>query len=396
MADKFKIDTISSKCMTCNEVTPVLDNLECFFCKGIFHATCPTMSDQEKVGTKSMVNSFNRASTKKNFKFFCDVCLTKFEIDLATDDSRRLNKVEENMSEVMNELRDIKKMLKEKANSNERNNKEDSQKVNNIWFDKARLESTKVPPSSGSMLILNNSQGTSETVEKAIVENNISVTKSFKNTSGNLVVVCDTTNSRDQLQQIIESTTDNVTVKPVKKKKPSVTNVGLSREYTKEEVTKLLINQHSPIKQFSTVNNINEHFEIHDMKPTKANQNVHQVFASVSEVLRDGLRKYEDKVILGLIKCKIYDRFHVKRCNNCQGLGHYYKECPTPQDTCCANCSQKHPTNTCNITEMKCINCTKLKKPADHAAFDPKCPCLVEMIEKKKDLNLKWKKMEYK
>ena len=148
-------------------------------------------------------------------------------------------------------------------------------------------------------------------------------------------------------------------------------------------------NQH--IKQFSTVNKINEHFEIHDIKPTRSNKTVFQVFASVSEILREGLQRFDDKVTIGLVKCKIYDRFHVKRCNNCQGLGHYYKECPTPQETCCAKCSQKHASKTCTVTQVKCINCTKLKKPANHTAFDPKCPCLAEQVDKMKNLNLKRK-----
>ena len=41
-------------------------------------------------------------------------------------------------------------------------------------------------------------------------------------------------------------------------------------------------------------------------------------------------RNYKDKVIVGLQSCKIYDCNLVKRCNNCQGIGHFYKDCPTP------------------------------------------------------------------
>ena len=71
------------------------------------------------------------------------------------------------------------------------------------------------------------------------------------------------------------------------------------------------------------VNDLKDHIEIHDVKPTRAKPSVYQAFASVSEALRKGFSNYKDKVTIGLQTCKIYDRFHVKRCNNCQGLGHY-------------------------------------------------------------------------
>ena len=246
------------------------------------------------------------------------------------------------------------------------------------------------------MLQLNDSTEINASVEKAIMDNNIPVTNTFKNKTGDLIVVCDTSDSRDELQRIIRSNTENATMKPVTLKKPSITIVGLNKQYSKEEVLKLLVTQNQHIRQFSTVNNLVEHIEIHDIKATRANPEVFQVFASVSDVLRGGLRNYDDKITIGLLKCKIYDRFHVKRCNNCQGLGHYYKECPNPQDTKCAKCSQNHSTNVCSVADVKCINCSKLNKPDNHTAFDPKCPCLVEMIEKKKALNSKRKTMEHK
>ena len=372
------------------------DNLQCFICKGVFHANCPTIGEEEKVGTKSVVNQFNRPSTKKNFKFFCDCFLTKFEVELASDDTRRLNNFEGNITTIMSELHEKKKILKENNTTKEVETSQNSNaKANNIWFDKERLESTKTAP-SGPILVLNDSQEVNDSVEKAIIENSIPVTKSFKNKSGDLIVVCDTTDSRDQLQRIIQTNTENVTMKPVTKKKPSVTIVGLSKKYSKDEVLKLLVTQNQHIKQFSTVNDLNEHIEIHDVKPTRAKQSVFQVFASVSEVLRSGLKNFDDKVTIGLLKCKVYDRYHVKRCNNCQVLGHYYKDCPTPQETNCAKCSQKHSTDTCTVSENKCINCFKLNKPSDHTAFDHKCPCMVELIEKKKSLNSQRKTMEHK
>jgi hypothetical protein len=227
------------------------------------------------------------------------------------------------------------------------------------------------------------------------VENGISVTKSYKNNSGELVVVCDNNNSRDKLQNIIATKDENIVMKQITKKKPSVTIVGLSKKYNNEEVINLLVTQNQHLKQFSTVNNINEHIEIHDIKPTRAKESVFQVFASVSEVLRKGLKNYRDKVTIGLISCKVYDRFHIKRCNNCQGLGHYYKDCTNPNEPRCAKCSLNHATNTCTNMEKKCANCSDIGNESDHAAYDPKCPAMVSEVEKKKDLNLRRSTMDH-
>ena len=134
------------------------------------------------------------------------------------------------------------------------------------------------------------------------------------------------------------------------------------------------------MKHFCTVNNINEHIEIHDIKPTRSKPSVYQVFASVSETLRKGLRNYNDKIVIGLTNCKIYDRFHVKRCNNCLGYGHYYKECPTPNAHCCAKCGLNHPTNSCEGTVKKCINCSKAgTADVNHTAYDPTLPYLISV-----------------
>ena len=395
MGEQYKLDQQGS-CTSCNTVSITAENLQCFMCKCVFHGVCPGMSADDKPGTKSLVELHNRPSTKKNFKFFCDNCLTDFEVSLANSETNRLSKVEGNISTIKQELEEIKNLLKAKPKTTESQGKSNSQNsvTDNIWFNKAKLESTKVPPAE-PMLVMNASVEVNETVEKAIVENGISVTKSYKNNSGELVVVCDNNNSRDKLQNIIATKDENIVMKQITKKKPSVTIVGLSKKYNNEEVINLLVTQNQHLKQFSTVNNINEHIEIHDIKPTRAKESVFQVFASVSEVLRKGLKNYRDKVTIGLISCKVYDRFHIKRCNNCQGLGHYYKDCTNPNEPRCAKCSLNHATNTCTNMEKKCANCSDKGNESDHAAYDPKCPAMVSEVEKKKDLNLRRSTMDH-
>ena len=93
-----------------------------------------------------------------------------------------------------------------------------------------------------------------------------------------------------------------------KELKPGISIVGLPKEYTKEEIENMLMMQTSFIKKFSMSNNIDEHISIHAVKPLKINPSCFQVFANVSCILREGIRCYKNKVILGLTSCKIYDR----------------------------------------------------------------------------------------
>ena len=124
----------------------------------------------------SLVTAVNRRSTKKNFKFYCDVCMTNLEISMADSEARRLGVVEKNVTSIKNELSEIKKLLI-KQNTSKPVAKPTS---DNIWFNKERLATTKVPPAK-PMLVVNSTQDSdSESIEKLIVDNGIPVTKSYK------------------------------------------------------------------------------------------------------------------------------------------------------------------------------------------------------------------------
>ena len=407
MADKMKTDD-SGKCLLCESVPPVLEVVQCYFCKGCFHGVCPQASKEEKTATKSMFINFNAESTKNNFKFFCDECLTYFELDQAKSNNDRMQLIEKNVSKIAGELGELKTLLKNN-NSNETDSQIKSNlveiksmlnvdpvskidhSVSNVWLDPERLKGIKAPQAKPMLVLNKRGDENNSSIEKVILDNKIPVTKSYKNNEGDLVLVCDSENSRDKLQNMIKSSDETLKMSPMTSKQLiPITIVGFTKEFSKEELVEQLLSQNYFLKQFSESNVLEDHLKIHDIKATKARDYIFQAFASVSAFLRTGLKNYRDKLIVGIQSCKVYDRHQVKRCNNCQGIGHFYKDCPTPNKPTCAKCSESHATSTCTSSVKKCINCFNSSNPdSNHAAFDPNCPTIISSVEqlKKRHLN---------
>ena len=109
-----------------------------------------------------------------------------------------------------------------------------------------------------------------------------------------------------------------------------------------------ILNQNEFVKKFATLNKIDDHMKVHVIKPLRNKPETFQIFASVSLVLREGLRHHKDRLVIGIVSCKIYERqvyekqFH--RRNNCQHFRHFAKNCPTPDEPFCEKCSENHRT----------------------------------------------------
>ena len=385
-------------CSTCHETALDADFVQCGICKMEFHAICGACPAEEKWGTKTMIHMFKATSTKRNFTFICNCCLTARETNSADFDGRRIRKMEQNMEEINKELREIKKLVAPTGTSQAQSKPQPSnQHRNSVWFDSEKLATIKAKPVE-SVLVVNKDDDievektNTKMVETVVIDSKIQVKKSFKDKGGNLVVVCDSTESRDALKNQVSALNNNIEMKTPKEKRPVISIVGLSKNYENEEVVDMLTQQNNFLKHFSAGNNIRDHINVFAVKPLRGKPDVFQAFARISQVLREGFRTFNDKVTMGLSTCKIYDQFHIKRCNNCQGFGHYFRNCPTPQDNVCAKCGSNHPTRECSSDNRKCVNCVKGKLPegeCKHSADDQTCPTLRKaQVDMKKHLNM--------
>ena len=380
--------------------------------KYCFTALCNSANADDRLATKTMISNFLQPSTKSNFLFFCNKCLTKLEVSSVESDSNRINVLETKMNNIDNQLKEITSMLKSTAGSSTSPTKQNQNQTlkerpkDNIWFDSEKLATVKAPPVKAVLVISNTSDPQTDTenqniVEKTIIENQISLSQTYKNKSGDLVLVCDSEETRDELKNLVHSAKEDISMGSPNVKRSSITIVGLSREYSSDEVYTLIL-QNDFMKKFSMANNLKDHIKIHSVKPLKNNETKYQVFASVSQIVREGIHRFRDKLIMGVNSCKVYDRIQTKRCYNCQKFGHYMANCPTPQVHSCGKCSGNHFTRDCTSNDRKCINCTQNNiEHTPHSAFYHKCPSLLkfqELLKQTQDvenLNSKHRQMNH-
>lgn len=386
MTANVKLDP-DGKCNLCKKISSQNEHVQCFTCRSNFHAVCSSVSNDDKLATKTTVINFLLGSTKKNFAFLCDICLTTLERNTADTDTQRINSLESNMSTMNDQLSEIKQLLLKKdmpvlSTKNVTVEKSQPSNPSSIWFNKERLETVKAPPAPSVLVVgktneEDKDQKNMEVVEKVIMENNIGLQKSYKNKSGELVIVCNSKESRDNLSNIVDSIDESIPTKSPNGKRPTIAVVGLYKEYSMEEISAMIVKQNAFITKFATSNNIDDHCKVLVVRPTKRNPNVFQVFVSVSAVLRDGIKQHNDKITLGLTTCKVYDQYHVKRCNKCQFFGHYAKDCQSTE-AYCAKCGNMHETENCTSSSKKCVNCVRSDvEKNDHCAFDMDCPSIL-------------------
>jgi hypothetical protein len=228
-------------------------------------------------------------------------------------------------------------------------------------------------------------------VEKVLIDNEIPLAESRQSKDGDLVLTCESTAARDELKNLVLEANQEITMSSPKTKQLSITIVGQQEEYSKEEAMRSIVTQNEFIKQFSVLNKIDDHITIHVIKPLRNKPTVFQIFASVSQILRDGLSYHKDRIVIGAMSCKIYDRQQVMRCNNCQHFGHFAKECPTPEEPVCGKCSDNHRTDSCDKYERICVNCIRNKEEEiHHSVTYHGCPAVMKQLEvmKAKSLNL--------
>ena len=250
MSDVLKIDD-NGVCKSCEKIAAQGDYLKCLSCKGLFHIVCQNAIGDLKAATKTTVVQVLQPSTKRNFVFFCNCCITKYEIEQASEESKRLNSIEEKVAELSNKLEEMSALLIEQKSCPTPILKNKSKSV---WFKEesqsnvTEITSPDPPVSSNSVLVIDHlddeevNRENRRIVENVVLDNNICLKDSFENKKGDLIIICESPEKRGNLKSKIEAANAGINLKI-----PSPRNVisiaGFDHEYPQEEILQQMINQ---------------------------------------------------------------------------------------------------------------------------------------------------------
>ena len=418
------LNTVSSN-GTCNKCLKKVNNndISCFICKERFHAVGCSMDID--ICTQSFMNQFrphvDKVSAKYaarpgNFLFMCNPCMTSFEVKNTSKNQNKVDALEEKVDKLESGLRDIKQLLLHQnqgnisnaANDSLENNSKTPQGNFSPWGKVANSpmlsESVNGTPrdhvpnnGSSAVLILpavTNDEGKklqSKVINKVAIEKKVAIDKSFNKKNGETVIVCNSRETRDLLKGHIEEALPDIEIKSTNNCKYTIAVVGFADGECSDGIIQTLIDQNYALKCFFADENIEDHMQYLDTKPLRNNSELFQATFRISKQLRLLMKRNQDRLIVGIISCKVYDRVFVKRCALCQDYGHYFAQCPCKDDPNCALCAGPHETKNCptpDATLRKCVNCVRNKlECTNHAASSKTCPIFLRELEKCTRLN---------
>ena len=203
---------------TCSKLSIQSEHVQCYSCKELFHGICSGAKKDELLATKTMISNFLLSSTRNNFVFFCDCCVTKLEISTAESDKQRINLLETKMSTIDNQLKEITTMLKSKAENPvppKQIQKPLPQPKYSFWSDSVKLATVKAP-SPKAVLVISKSPDervnaeNQIVVEKTAVDSQIPLRETYTTKAGDRVLVCKSKEERDKLKDLVHTTNEDI------------------------------------------------------------------------------------------------------------------------------------------------------------------------------------------
>ena len=378
---QFLVDD-HGKCSSCAQSPPDSDSLRCCSCDCYFHAVCSTVDKSDYLCTPSYLKTF-RASKKDNFKWFCDSCLTNFEVSKTAQVDDRIGHLVNQVSKMaanMTQLNETVSTLQEaQANASVAPGKESNVSV---WNDSKRTQVVKasllIKPSEGTKTPLTDFSK----IKDIAVNNNIQVRNVGVSQNGNTFIHCSSSADRDKLQPLLTENYQDKEIVPLKEKLPYITIVDIAKVGTSEVKNAdvlLQVRNQNPI--IAELIDSGEEFQVLFVK-SHSSSTKYSAVVKVSRKIRDIIKRNGHRLFVGITSCRVYDRFFIKRCNKCQEFGHYKDKCTN--DEVCGYCGENHPSSECRLKEtsdlskLKCNNCKKNNLDCTgHSTFWTKCPAYV-------------------
>ena len=365
---RVKSDNLCNACgVNCGS-----DTLSCFICKESYHAVKCANSDGD-LATATFLKTFTPAFQKSypGINFVCTFCREDLNMNRDFILANRLEVMEERFTQLVSEVSEMNKHIQENPQKQNVSIKSSYAKV--------LTYSSDVPES-----IVLESKITESDVKSELVNQGVQVKRQYINPSGKQVLVFPNKKEKEKFIPIAQHLKPGAVIKEPRPKEPVITIAGFTEEYSKQDLVDQIKEQNPELAV------TNDNFKPLFFTKTRSDDERKIAVIRVSNELRSRLstNHHPDTLYLGLSSYRIRDRFYVKRCNCCQGLGHWHADEECSKDIKCSYCGDSHDSRQCpnksNTSKHRCINCESSGYSSNHMASSPNCPSLLKMQEKLK------------
>ena len=223
----------------------------------------------------------------------------------------------------------------------------------------------------------------------------IAVTKSTRTNDGKGVLIFPSSKLRDEAALTLEGTCSFQSQdKDTKFLYPKIKICGIPKE-SFQKLDKTLIKESILEKNHEInklVTNDKQIFEILFWNDETDPDYCYAV-AKVDEKIKKQIELQGQKLYIGLSSCRVYERYHLIQCYQCQGFGHKKgsSNCSLfkKEESICLYCAEKHTSKSCTNKKKskKCYNCLNAKDSRvkencnGHNTTSHTCPVLQQALK---------------
>lgn len=383
------IDKLSGICDSCDDADTMNTALSCMFCQESFHAVCRD-AQGDKTGTdiictRSFFNQYDKVAGSEgvyksrpgNFAFICDVCMTNFEQKNAATQENKVDVIDRRVDELAKGMKEMKGLLN-KIVEMKCPDKPAVPQPHTLSYSNVVQSGLKRSVLVVGSNLSDSEQSDSGSVEKIITENSIHVDNRYLNSKGDTVFVCPTEKDRKTLSDKLSAKFPQVNTFVPPERLPTISVANLPTQYEEKQLKDMILKAHPNIELLVQSG---ETFDVLKVKKQVRNPNKYQASIRVSNNIRKIIERQENRLYIESYSCRVFDHFHIKRCNNCQKYNHYSSECKAEKPSC-GHCSGNHHSDKCEHMKKDgffpcCTNCKSSKHDSEkrtHSAFHRNCP----------------------
>ena len=297
MSEPFKIK--DGKCSSCEEQVDDNEVMTCFFCKIHFHAIC---KGSNAICNKSLLVLIHQKSTKRNFTWYCDSCLTNLEVDVTSSHASHMQKVTDledkidalntKVSSITNILTGNPPALSSSISDTSHSGLRSNGHGNNIWQNTSKV------------MIMRNNLGSANLaqLEERVIDEQIQVTNSKRNVNGDIVITCPTSTAAKKIKDIAAELLPGHTVKDPLVKFSWINVVGFESNHSLDTIHDLLVknNMFFEFLKGKQLPEVKDFQEVKAVKPCLKNPRIFRALIKVSISLRQVIERGQDNCTLVL------------------------------------------------------------------------------------------------